>query len=148
MPRKKVVNNEITGQVSIKPIMPEMVASCGFDTSSNTRTRRNAASSIVPTDQYKNISDGITPFKQSNSHYNIKDAIELCQKAYWNISVFRNVIDLMCEFSLNKILLAGKNNSAKKFITAWLKRINIFGVQDKYFRERFRSGNICVDTHK
>ena len=70
-----------------------------------TNTRRNKAAVINRTDKYINISDGLVPFKYSYEYGNsgtksldVRDAVILCQKAYYNFSQFRNVIDLMTEF--------------------------------------------------
>lgn len=114
-----------------------------------TASRRNAASTIERTDRFKNIDDGLVPFKvnakgygQGQSSVDIKDAVILCQKAYYNFSIFRNVIDLMTEFSVNNVYLRGGNSKARGFISALLNKINISAFQEKFFREYFRSGNV------
>jgi len=122
-------------------------ASAGSQT---TRTRRNRAATIERSDKYKNIKEGIIPFKRSNSNYSsgtsidLSEAIELCQRAYYNVSVFRNTIDLMAEFSSDEIYLTGGTKKSKDFINAWLKKINIWDLQDQFFREYYRSGNVFL----
>ena len=59
--------------------------------------------------QIVTVDDGLIPFKysgnyQSKSSIDVRDAVILCQKAYYNFSVFRNTIDIMTEFSVNNIL--------------------------------------------
>ncbi len=117
--------------------------------SDNTATRRNAAGSIERTDRFKNIDDGLVPFKtsakgygQGHSSVSVKEAVVLCQKAYYNFSIFRNIIDLMTEFSTNNIYLRGGNAKARGFVSALLNKINITSFQEKFFREYFRSGNV------
>ena len=52
---------------------------------SQTRTRRNAAADIPRTDRFRNIDNGMIPFKYShgvnnNSNIDVRDTIILCQK--------------------------------------------------------------------
>jgi hypothetical protein len=80
--------------------------------SSNTQIRRNIAADINRTDRYKNIDSGLIPFRYSTgisngSNMNVRDAVILCQKCYYNFAVFRNTIDLMTEFSCSNIYFKG-----------------------------------------
>jgi len=124
----------------------ESIAS-GQDTSSS--MRRNAASTISRTDKYKNIDDGLIPFKYSlgiknSSNMNVRDAVILCQKAYYNFSIFRNTIDLMTEFSTSNIFFRNGSKKGRDFFTALFRKINVHGLQDKFFREYYRSGNVFL----
>jgi len=113
-----------------------------------TSTRRNIAGDIARTDRYKNIDDGLVPFKINTGYGNgqstvdIKDAIILCQKAYYNFSQFRNVIDMMTEFSVSNIYFRGGSSKSRDFFESLYKKINLLTLQDKYFREYYRSGNV------
>lgn len=115
-----------------------------------TTTRRNRSSTIHRLDRFKNIDDGVIPFRRNNNTYtntsnlDVSDTIILCQKAYYNISIFRNTIDLMSEFSSDDIYLTGGSKKAKNFFEAWLKKINIWDLQDQFFREYYRSGNVVL----
>ena len=137
----------------IQPIMvseasyKESLASSGSD--STTSTRRNISSNINRTDRYKNIDDGIIPFKYStgvknSSNMNIRDAVILCQKAYYNFSIFRNTVDLMTEFSSSNIYFTGGSQKSKDFFAALFKKINLWDFQDQFFREYYRSGNVFI----
>jgi len=111
--------------------------------------RRNLAGEIERTDRFTNIDFGLVPFKYSNnlqnkSSLNVRDAVILCQKAYYNFSSFRNVIDLMTEFSCSKIYFTGGNKKARDFFDALFKKINIDNFIDKFFREYYRSGNVFI----
>tara|TARA_R100000808_G_C2152597_1_gene162161 strand:- start:821 stop:2752 length:1932 start_codon:yes stop_codon:yes gene_type:complete len=129
---------------------PLMVSNASAtNVSSPTRSRRNRSSTIQRTDKYKNIEDGIVPYKyapgvNNKSNMEIKDAVVLCQKAYYNFSSFRNVIDLMTEFSVSDIYFKGGNKKARNFFEALFKKINIWQLQDKFFREYYRSGNVFM----
>lgn len=112
----------------------------------NTRTRRNASSTIERTDRYVNIEEALVPFKRvkGTSNVTITEAIELCQKAYYNFSIFRNTIDVMTEFSSSNIYFRGGNKKAREFFTALFKKVNLWSLQDKFFREYYRSGNVFL----
>ena len=118
---------------------------------STTRSRRNAGSSIERTDRFKNINDGLVPFKYGGTSYgkhssslNVRDAVLLCQKAYYNYPSFRNVIDLMTEFSVGNVYFKGGSKKSREFFEALFKKINLWSIQEKFFREYYRSGNVFV----
>lgn len=113
------------------------------------RERRNASGSITKTDRYTNIEEGISPFIRGSagtysSNISTKDSIILCQKAYWNVSIFRNTIDLMTEFSVAPIKFEGGNKESKKFFKAWAKKVDLWSLQDQWYREYYRSGNVFL----
>ena len=114
-----------------------------------TRTRRNAAADIPRTDRFRNISNGMIPFKYShgvnnNSNIDIRDTIILCQKAYYNFSVFRNTIDLMTEFSISDLYYTGGSKKSREFFETLFTKINIDDLQSRFFREYYRSGNVFI----
>jgi hypothetical protein len=147
---KKLKNQEKTAKT--EETQPLMVADASFHevkAAESTSTRRNVAGDIIRTDRYKNIDDGLIPFRYSsgikaNSNMNIRDAVILCQKAYYNFAVFRNTIDLMTEFSCSKIYFKDGSQKSRDFFTALFKKINIFDMQDQFFREYYRSGNVFI----
>ena len=108
----------------------------------HTISRKNSIHSQNKEDKYINIRSGMLPYDYSGDGVNVRDAIELCQKAYANIAIFRNAIDIMAEFSNSPIYLEGDNDRSKKFIEGWMKKIGIWKLKDQYFREYYRSGNI------
>ena len=114
-----------------------------------TRSRRNVSADIHRTDGYKNIEDGLVPWRYSvnyanNSLLEIRDAVILCQKAYYNFAQFRNVIDLMTELSNGEIYFKGASKKSREFFEAYFKKININSITDQFFREYYRSGNVFV----
>lgn len=117
---------------------------------SSTRTRRNKASGVIRTDRFKNIEEGLIPYKYSSSGVNnksnvdVRDTVILCQKAYYNFATFRNVIDLMTEFSVGDIYFSGGNKKSRDFFEAFFKKLNINSLLDRYFREYYRSGNVFL----
>jgi hypothetical protein len=130
-------------ETSGKPLMTSVAAA--------TRTRSNKAGVIERTDRFANIDQGMIPFNYSTAGYggstssiNVRDTVMLCQKAYYNFAVFRNVIDMMSEFSASKIFLRGGSKKSRDFYTAFFEKVNIWTLQDKFFREYYRSGNVFV----
>ena len=116
---------------------------------SSTRTRRNRAADITRTDRFRNIENGMIPFKYSrgvsnNSNIEVRDTIILCQKAYYNFSVFRNTIDLMTEFSVSDLYYTGGSRKSREFFETLFNRINIDDLQSRFFREYYRSGNVFI----
>ncbi len=119
--------------------------------SDDSPARRNRAGTIERTDKYKNIDDGLTPFRSTNSNYgnnksafDIRDAVILCQKCYYNFAIFRNIIDLMTEFSVNNIYYRGGSTKSQDFFRALFNKINLWDLQDQFFREYYRSGNVFI----
>jgi len=116
--------------------------------SSSTSYRRNKAGSIERTDRFTNIEKGLIPFKSSTgsgqSGLSIRDAVILCQKAYYNFSIFRNTIDLMTEFSTSEIYFEGGSKKSQNFFESLFKKTNVWDLQDRFFREYYRSGNVFL----
>jgi hypothetical protein len=91
-----------------------------------------------------NIRDGVSPFCYQSGDVDAKDAIELCQKAYWNVSIFKLTIDIMSEFANSKIHFKSKNKASSEFFEQWFKKINGWKLGDQFFRELFRSSNVFL----
>jgi len=143
---KKSKNNDIQPLMVSEASTNKMYEAKASD---DTRSRRNLAGNIVRTERYKNIDDGLIPFKYStgikgSSNINIRDAVILCQKCYYNFAIFRNTIDLMTEFSSSHIYFQGGSQKSRDFFSALFKKINISDLQDKFFREYYRSGNVFL----
>ncbi len=134
----------------IEEIKPMMTAYATASTEAPAApSRRNISSVTDRSDRFHNIDYGLVPFKyssttQNKSSLDVRDAVILCQKAYYNFSSFRNVIDLMTEFSCSKIYFTNGNRKSREFLEALFKKINISNFIDKFFREYYRSGNVFV----
>lgn len=131
--------------------LPEMVSDASERSSSQNAMRRDVAGSIERSDRFNNIDNGLVPFRNSNAIYgpsasavDIRDAVILCQKCYWNFALFRNIIDLMTEFSIDDILYKGGNKKSREFFEALFNKVGIWDLQDKFYREYYRSGNVFI----
>ena len=119
-------------------------ASYNRGTSATSATRYNKAARIPKSDRFSSIRSGMLPYDYSADGVNVRDAIELCQKAYANVSVFRNAVDIMSEFANTDLFLEGGTKKSRDFFYEWFKKINLVNLKDQYFREYYRSGNIFL----
>jgi hypothetical protein len=109
-----------------------------------TETRINRAAVSETIDRFSSIRKGMLPYHYASDGVNVREAIELCQKAYANVAVFRNAIDIMSEFANTDIFLEGGTSKSREFFQDWFKKINIWNLKDQYFREYYRSGNVFL----
>jgi len=126
----------------------KLIGSC--DTTPERGSRSNSAGSITRIQRFANLEAGVAPFlyEKNSSRYatniSLQDTILLCQKAYWNVPIFRNTIDLMTEFAISDIVFSGGNKESRNFFNAWAEKINLWQLSDMFFREYFRSGNVFI----
>jgi hypothetical protein len=116
----------------------------GSSEASRSGSRRNRAAYAKSDDRFSSIRNGLLPYDYSIDGVNVREAIELCQKAYANVAVFRNSIDIMSEFANSDIYLEGGSKKSRDFFTQWLNKIKVWNLKDQYFREYYRSGNIFL----
>ena len=107
-------------------------------------SRTNRVAYNNPKDRFSSIRVGMLPYEYASDGVTARDGIELCQKAYANVAVFRNAIDIMSEFTNTDIYLEGGSRKSREFFYEWFKRVNIINLKDQYFREYYRSGNIFL----
>ena len=130
-------------------MMTSFASSPYTTTDQSSRTRRNVGGQIERTNRFENIDNGLVPFKYSKgvnnqSSLNVREAVILCQKAYYNFSVFRNIIDLMTEFSATRLYFTGGSKKSRNFLEALFKKIDMQSFLDRFFREYYRSGNVFI----
>lgn len=113
-------------------------------TASNGASRINRSAVQSTIDKFSSIRRGMLPYKYSEDGVDVRDAIELCQKAYVNVAIFRNAVDIMAEFANSEIYLKGGTKKSREFFTEFFKRINLTNLKDQFFREYYRSGNIFI----
>jgi hypothetical protein len=111
---------------------------------SSTSRRSNSSHSSAKANKFANIAAGGMPYKVTAEGVDSRESIELCQKAYANIPIFRNAIDVMAEFSNSDMYLEGGSENARSFMYKWFEKINLWKLKDQFFREYYRSGNIFL----
>lgn len=134
------------------PVEPKLVGGSYFDdvskasrtssSSSSTKSRMPANGTDSNIRRYAILSQGLLPFDFSKDGVDVRDAILLCQKAYANVAIVRNTIDIATEFANTDIYLEGGTERSREFFSKWFKKIKLWKMKDQYFREYYRSGNI------
>jgi hypothetical protein len=109
-----------------------------------TTSRVNRITSAPKPNKYANIAEAGLPYAYKDSYVTPRESILLCQKAYANIAIFRNAIDVMAEFSNSDLYLDGGSEKSRSFVEKWMEKIQIWKVKDQYFREYYRSGNVFM----
>jgi len=147
--RSKKIKKEISEPLTASlDDYDKIIGSC--DTTPERGSRSNSAGSITRIQRFANLEAGVAPFlyEKNSSRYatniSLQDTILLCQKAYWNVPIFRNTIDLMTEFAISDIVFSGGNKESRNFFNAWAEKINLWQLSDMFFREYFRSGNVFI----
>lgn len=142
-------------KMSPEPLMAKYEETVAFrnegGAEKTTRTRRNAASNNERTNRFTHIEKGLIPFNYSEgatsaseSNIDVRESVVLCQKCYYNFAIFRNTIDLMTEFSTSDLYFTGGSQKSRSFFDSLFKRIDIASLQEKFFREYYRSGNVFI----
>jgi len=108
--------------------------------SQTTRIPRNGTD--VNIGRYSLISQGILPYEFTKDGVDVRDSIMLCQKAYANVAIVRNTVDIQTEFANTDIYLEGGTERSREFFYKWFNKIKLWKMKDQYFREYYRSGNI------
>lgn len=147
-------NNKNSGDGEVSTGLPEAALaslgefSSGFSYTASASRGKSGESAESLSKRYNNLQEGVSPFlfskNGSDSTISLRGAISLCQKSYYNVPIFRNTIDLMSEFSLADVYLSGGNDQSRKFFGLWLNRINVWSIQDQFYRELYRSGNVFL----
>jgi hypothetical protein len=73
----------------------------------------------------------------------IYDAVDLCVRAWTNIPVVRNAVEISVEFSDQPIHVKCKNKTVRKFFEEYV-RVVVNRLKEQYFREYYRSGNVFL----
>lgn len=119
-------------------------ASCFSGSNKRTAGRSSNKSNSLKNNKYTNIREGMLPYSVSRDGVDVREAIELCQKAYANVPIFRNAIDIMAELANSPIYVEGGNEASRNFVEKWFSKINLWSLKDQYFREYYRSGNVFL----
>lgn len=111
--------------------------------SSNTRGRiaTNGAADI---NAFDNLLGMRLPWEMSGTYVGVKDAIDLCCRAYTGVPIFRNAIEVAVEFSNTPLHIKTDNRTVKKFFEEWFYAIQINKLKEEWFREYYRSGNVFL----
>ena len=109
-------------------------------TSDFTGSRKNRAAFVNLKGRFASIHSGLLPYDYSTDGVTVRDTIELCQKAYCNVAVFRNAIDIMSEFTNTDLYLEGGTKKSREFFYEWFKKVNIVNIKDQYLESTIEVG--------
>lgn len=125
------------------PFQPQFT-SMASSTPARSRAGKGGGTKANMAGELSNLENGISPFSYDSDGVSVKDAIELSQKAYWNVSIYRMTIDMMTEFCNSKVHWRGGSVASRNFFKFWYNKIGGWKLGDQFFREWFRSGNIFL----
>lgn len=116
----------------------------GGRTSRNTLSKLNSSAVGVEWGQFSQIRQSFLPYQYNSrgNYYDIKDAIDVVQRAYGAVGVIKNAIDVQAELANDGIFLDGGTKRARDFFTAWFETIDLDSCKEQYFREYYKSGNV------
>lgn len=147
-----VGKQEIIEQKQTLPVMYDnlpstVLATDGMETTASTRSNKSAF--INPLLRFTHIENSPVPFSFSSGGYKqgdvtVRDAVILCQRAYWGFSIFRATIELFTEFCVNNIYFKGGSRKARDFFDLFFKKVGLNKLQDIFYRELWRSGNCFI----
>lgn len=112
-----------------------------YSTSRSGGSRGRNSKMVKSSDMLCNIRDLNVPYEFKDGIMSTSEPIRLCKKAYYNISIFKNTIDVQSEFANSKIFLRGGTKRSRQFFEAWLKEIKISKLTPQFFLEYYRSTN-------
>jgi hypothetical protein len=133
---------KLMGEPFYKEISNASIRSTQSDSPTKTRIPRNGTD--VHVGRYSLLSQGILPYEYTKDGVDIRDSIMLCQKAYANVAIVRNTIDIATEFANTDVYLEGGTERSREFFQKWFNKIKLWKLKDQYFREYYRSGNIFL----
>lgn len=79
-----------------------------------------------------------------DGYFGVKEAVELCMRAYSGVAVIRNAIEIAVEFSCQPLYIKTSNQTVKTFFQEWFHAVGMQKLKEEYFREYFRSGNVFL----
>lgn len=116
-----------------------------FSIASDSTTRSNKAGTSEIVNRFANIDIGVLPTAQTGDNkLSCHEMVTLCQKAYYNVSIMRQIIDLIVDLSIGKLFFRKGNKKSRDFFDAYFEKIGGEALQEKYYLELWRSSNIVL----
>lgn len=72
------------------------------------------------------------------------EVMTFCNEAYFNISIVRNIIDLMSDFCVKGIDWNHKNKNVQSFYRSWFNKIDGRSISERFCNYLLRLGNACI----
>ena len=80
----------------------------------------------------------------NRDYVGVKNAIDLCIRAYGGVPVLRNAIEVSVEFSNQPLWIKCENQTVKTFFQEWFEALQMNKLKEQFFREYYRSGNVFL----
>ena len=133
---------KLMGEPFYKEVSTASARARDNSTPSKSKVPRNGTESNIG--RYSLLSQGLLPYEYTKDGVDVRDSIMLCQKAYANVAIVRNTIDIATEFANTDVYLEGGTERSREFFSKWFEKIKLWKLKDQYFREYYRSGNIFL----
>lgn len=119
---------------------------------SSTNVRDRQLNSGLPdAGAYQNIMAMGVPFVgvggnggNSRDYVGVGGAVDLCYRAWCGISLFRNAVEVLTEFTNQTLYIKSKNKTVETFFNEWFNAAQIWKFKEEFFREYYRSGNVFI----
>jgi hypothetical protein len=83
-----------------------------------------------------------------SSLYGDKIDIYVAMETFRRDAMMRRVIELMVQFSLDKIRLEGSTKKIREFFDSWINQIDIYQVLQWFFMEYYKTANVTILKQK
>lgn len=123
------------------------VAACGGGDVETTVMRDGSSPTLRETNRFRNINSGLVPFDSWGDNVGCRSAIEAVYKAYFNVAILRNAINMMVDFSVSKIHVKTSNKTVRNAVQAWFEAIGLWAFQSQFFMEYHRSSNAFIYSY-
>ena len=90
------------------------------------------------------LPSSLTNYMGSRDYIGVRDAIELCVRAYNGVPALRNAIEVCVEFSNQPLWIKCSNQTVKTFFQEWFNAVLMERLKEQFFREYYRSGNVFL----
>jgi hypothetical protein len=145
MPKEE---QKVTGYLAFTP-QNKVAVNKTYDTSSKFESVQHASAGLgnVRTrdgyhegDYYRQRTQDIVPSR-------FRDVIYACRKAYLQVGVVRNVIDLMTDFACEDLKIIHPDKKVEAFFKVWMAKIKLKDAIDEFVRHFFIDGNVVVKRY-
>lgn len=129
------------GDDDMKLTMAKYKAQANYP-SGGTSFRQNTAYQGLLNNKWFDLNNGFS--SDGTGQVSIAEAIRLCQLAYFNHGVIGHVIDVMQEFTINKLDFLCNKKSPKEIMFGWSEAVGLKTFLDQVALEYYRSGNVFI----
>lgn len=122
-------------------------SNCDTTNSPNAGRPRQLNNGLVDEGAYQNLlamPATYVGYNGGRQYMGMQLPILLCNKAYAGVSIFRNAVEVLTEFSSQPLYIKTENATVKEFFTEWFNACQLYDFKRQFFREYYRSGNVFL----